>query len=55
MTIILERIKQEINHVNLLKNWSRFVNWAFAVKLEDKWVFVNTESQKILQSLKRRF
>ena len=35
MTIILERIKQEINHANLLKNWSKFVNWAFAVKVEE--------------------
>ena len=34
MNINLERIKQENNQVNLLKNWSMFVNWAFAVKVE---------------------
>ena len=34
MTINLRRIKQENNQGNLLNNWSRFVNWAFAVKVE---------------------
>ena len=28
-------LKQENNQGNLLKNWSMFVNWAFAVKVEE--------------------